>query len=185
MKRSLLLTLPLLTAQLAFAQSSAVPGAISYQGRVADANGVAIGDATPVNRKVTLRIYDNASATTSLYSEEQTVTINKGIFSVLLGTGLQVGSEQRPAIAGVFDGAERFLGVTVDDGGPAADPEITPRQQIVSTAYAFRAKTAEVAARMARSSPTAAGSRFMAGGLPKPSGAFTSTLQAAPSLTDR
>lgn len=144
MKRSLLLVLPLLTAQLASAQS-AVPNAISYQGRVADANGVLIGDTAPVNRKVTLRIYDAATATSPVYAEEQTVTINKGVFSVLVGQGLQVGSEPRPAIATVFNGSERFLGVTVDDGGAAPDPEITPRQQIVSTAFAFRAKDAEVA----------------------------------------
>jgi predicted DNA-binding antitoxin AbrB/MazE fold protein len=153
MKRSLLLALPLLCAQLAYAQS-AVPGAISYQGRVADANGVLIGDTAPVNRKVTLRIYEQASATNALYTEEQTVTINKGVFSVLLGQGLQVSGEPRPAIASVFNGSERFLGVTVDDGGPAADPEITPRQQIVSTAYAFTAKSAEVAGSVQQASGT-------------------------------
>lgn len=153
MKRSLLLTLPLLCAQIAFGQS-AVPGAISYQGRVADASGVLIGDTAPVNRKVTLRLYDSAAATTSLYTEEQTVTINKGVFSVLLGQGLQVGSEPRPAISSVFNGSERFLGVTVDDGGPAADPEITPRQQIVSTAYAFTARNAEVAGSVQQASGT-------------------------------
>ena len=80
MKRSLLLALPLLAAQLAFAQSSAVPGAISYQGRVADANGVLVGDTAPVNRKVTLRIYNSASATSPLYAEEQTVTIKTDHF---------------------------------------------------------------------------------------------------------
>lgn len=153
MKRSLLLALPLLAAQLAFAQSS-VPGAISYQGRVADANGVLIGDTGPVNRKVTLRIYDAATATTPIYAEEQTVTINKGVFSVLVGQGLQVGSEPRPAIATVFNGSERFLGVTVDDGGAAPDPEITPRQQIVSTAFAFTAKNAEVAGSVQQASGT-------------------------------
>lgn len=153
MKLSLILALPLLTAQLASAQSS-VPSAISYQGRVADAAGVLIGDAAPVNRKVTLRIYDQATATTPLYAEEQTVTINKGVFSVLVGQGLQVGSEPRPAIATVFNGSERFLGVTVDDGGAAPDPEITPRQQIVSTAFAFTAKNSEVAGSVQQASGT-------------------------------
>lgn len=153
MKRSLFLTLPFLYAAPASAQS-AVPGAISYQGRVADANGVLIGDAAPVNRKVTLRIYDAATATTPLYAEEQTVTINKGVFSVLVGTGLEVRSEPHPAVATVFNGAERFLGVTVDDGGPAADPEIAPRQQIVSTAYAFTARSAETAGSVQQASGT-------------------------------
>ncbi len=152
MKRSLLLSIPFLTASLAFAQTSAVPNAISYQGRVADANGVLIGDTAPVNRKVTLRIYDSATASAPIYAEEQTVTINKGVFSVLLGQGLQVNSEPRPAIGTVFNGAERFLGVTVDDGGTGDDPEITPRQQIVSTAYAMRAKVAENASSVTQAS---------------------------------
>jgi hypothetical protein len=47
-------------------------------------------------------------------------------------------------IGDVFNGTLRYLGVTVDDGSTAVDNEISPRQQIVSTAFAFRAKYAEM-----------------------------------------
>ncbi len=146
MKRSLLIALPLLSAHLAFAQTN-IPGSISYQGRVSDASGALIGDTVPVNRTVILRIYGSPTGTDVLYSEQQVVTISKGQFSVLLGTGLVVGSEPHPAVVDALTGVDRFLGITVDDGTPTADPEISPRQQMVSTAFALRAMKAENSAR--------------------------------------
>jgi hypothetical protein len=146
MKRSLLLALTYLCAHMAMGQTQ-IPSSISYQARVADSNGTPIGDTAPVNRTVILRVYGSPTGVDVLYAEQQTVTISKGHFSVLLGTGLQVGSEPRPAIVDALNGAERFLGITVDDGTPTADPEVSPRQQIVSTAFALRARQAENSAR--------------------------------------
>ena len=139
--------------------TSAVPGLISYQGKVTNANGTAVGAGTPVNRKVIFRIWSHQSNSTIndlVYSEEQTVTISEGEFSVLIGNGTAVtgtplgysesskGPLSTPITsAAVFGAATRFLGVTVDDGSANADPEISPRQQLVTTAYAFRARYAE------------------------------------------
>ncbi len=148
MKR-LLLALALLGLPVAaLAQTSAVPTLFSYHGKVTDATGTLIGAGTPVNRAVTFRIWASPTsvATTAanrLYTEVQTVTIANGEFSVLLGTGAVVGTELKPALDTVFNGAERYLGITVDDPTVAPDPEISPRQQMVSTAFAFRAKVAE------------------------------------------
>jgi len=149
MKRHLRAALVLLVAALplaGFAQS-AVPLQISYQGRVTDASGTPLGATTPVNRTVTFRIWDHATAAAAsnrLYSEQQTVTIANGEFSVLVGTGTAVAGETNTlTLDAVFTGAVRFLGVTVDDGTAAVDPEISPRQQIVTAAYAFRSKVAE------------------------------------------
>jgi hypothetical protein len=142
---------------LANAQTSAVPNYISYQGRVVDATGDAVGAGTPVNRTVIFRIWDNASATSSvnlIYSEEQTVTILDGMFSVLVGQGgsnptrsfnYDESGKKLSDLATAFDGSARYLGVTVATGSliTASDGEIIPRQQIVSTAYAMRAKFAE------------------------------------------
>ena len=132
-----------LSALPALAQTTAVPASISYQGKVTDASGVLIGTGTPVNRDVIFRIYDGPTSTTVLYAERQNVTISNGEFSVLVGVGGAVGSEVKPALDTVFTGAQRYLGVTVDDGNAGADLEISPRQQIVTTPYAFRAKVAE------------------------------------------
>ncbi|MFM9953712.1 MAG: tail fiber domain-containing protein, partial [Opitutaceae bacterium] len=148
MKHILLTALALAALPLAgFAQSSAVPLRISFQSRVTDAAGVPIGNTTPVNRLVTLRIWDNPTATATtnrLYSESQTVTIASGEFSLLVGSGTAVtGETNASTLDAVFNGDLRYLGVTIDDGTTAADPEVTPRQQIVTAPYAFRAKVAE------------------------------------------
>ena len=53
---------------------------------------------------------------TKLWTEQQTVTVNKGYFSVLLGEGSQFNSEANGALSLVFDGADasdRFIGLTV------------------------------------------------------------------------
>ena len=142
---------------LATAQTSAVPGFISYQGRVVDASGANVGAGTPVNRTVIFRIWDNPSSTNAanlIYSEAQTVTVSEGEFSVLVGQGVANTTQsygylettkKLADIGSAFGGSARFLGVTVAAASTIAttDNEITPRQQIVSTAFAMRAKYAE------------------------------------------
>ncbi len=139
----------------AFAQASAVPNLMSYQSRVADAAGVPLGSTAPVNRIVLFRVWDSPGASAPanrLFSEQQTVTIANGEFSVLIGSGTAIATENTNAFAtldaAVFGGAIRYLGVTVDDGdgNPNNDPELSPRQQIVGTPFAFRAKVAEAVA---------------------------------------
>ncbi len=142
---------------LANAQTSAVPNYISYQGFVVDEAGNAVGAGTPVNRTVIFRIWDNPSsvnASNLIYSEEQTVTVSEGDFSVLVGQGTanttqsydySEASKKLVELGGAFNGSARYLGVTVASSGTIAttDNEISPRQQIVSTAFAMRAKFAE------------------------------------------
>ncbi len=142
----------LLALPFAGFSQSAVPNLISYQGRIADAAGVLVGSTAPVNRIVLFRIYDspNLSAPANrLYSEQQTVTIAAGEFSVLVGSGTAISTENTNAFstlsAAVFGGATRYLGVTVDDGdgNPLNDPESSPRQQIASAPFAYRSVVAE------------------------------------------
>lgn len=147
MKRPLLALLGVFLPVALFAQTTAVPSLIAYQGKVTDANGTLIGSPTPVNRTVTFRIWNNPSSTapaSRIYSEQQTVTIANGEFSVLIGAGSPVvGETNTVTLANAFAGEQRFLGVMIDDGTAAADPEVSPRQQIVSGAFALRAKLAE------------------------------------------
>ena len=142
---------------LAIAQTSAVPSYISYQGFVVDAQGIAVGAESPVNRPVIFRIWGHVGSTLTehlIYSEQQTVTINDGRFSVLVGQGVRnlaqsYGYDESPKklddLGGAFNGRLRYLGVTVGSNATIAttDNEISPRQQIVSTAFAMRAKFAE------------------------------------------
>ena len=149
MKTRSLLLVPLLSlamAGFAGAQApSAVPDLMNYQAHVTGAGGAVIG-ASPVNRLVYFRFYTTPtpSGQTLLYSESQTVTINNGEFSVLLGQGAQIASEVH-VFATAFTNKDCFLGITVDAAGDGIgnDAEIAPRQQIVATAFSVRSKIAE------------------------------------------
>lgn len=160
MKASSIMLSLLLSASFAAAELSVVPTLMSYQGRVTDSAGVLIGNASPVNRAVTFRLYTVSTGGTPIWAETQNATISAGEFSVLIGngTGLSgVPGAVAPAaqpyrtVSQVINGLVAtdpfppvFLGVTVDDGNSSTvDPEISPRQQIVSGVYAMRAKVAE------------------------------------------
>jgi hypothetical protein len=145
-----------LSAGPAAAQTTAVPNFISYQGTVVNAEGTKVGTGTPVNRTVIFRIWNNPSSTAIdnlIYSEAQVVTISDGEFSVLVGQGVAnttttFGYNEAAKFtnfAGAFDGSARYLGVTVAAAAAivSGDNEITPRQQIVSTPFAMRARFAE------------------------------------------
>ena len=164
---AVLLTLVIAAPMIALAQAQVVapvPLVINYQGRVTDATGLPIGatgtPAAPVagttNRKIIFRIYDSPTGGTRLWTEEQTVTISTGEFSVLLGNGVAAtgtaAGESRPALDTVFTtvtsnpGTARYLEVMVDEGGGTIDVNdtpISPRQQLTTTAYSFRAKSAD------------------------------------------
>ncbi|MCX8496220.1 MAG: tail fiber domain-containing protein [Akkermansiaceae bacterium] len=148
-----LLALPV-TAQT---QTTVVPKFISYQGTVANADGTAVGgNNAPVNRSVVFRVWNHATNSNPenlLYSETQVVTIADGQFSVLVGEGVAttVGnygaetSKKLTDISAAFAGENCYLGVTVAAGVAlgSTDSEISPRQRVVSTAFALRAKYAE------------------------------------------
>jgi hypothetical protein len=146
MKR-ILLAASLLLAPSYLAAQSAVPAVITYQARVTDASGNLIGAGTPVNRTVIFRIYNSPTSTNAadrLHTEQQVVTIANGEFNVLLGTGTAFGTETFVTnLANIFTVDQRYLGVTIDDPAINPDPEISPRQRIVATPYAFRSRIAE------------------------------------------
>jgi hypothetical protein len=153
MKAKLTSLFLLLAAPLLHAQST--PALMSYQGRVTDAAGVLIGNTAPVNRAVIFKLYSASSGGTALYAETQSVTISGGEFSVLIGNGTGISGSPGPSspattpyktLADILNSttyASLYLGITVDDGTSAVDPEISPRQQMVSGAFALRAKVAE------------------------------------------
>ena len=134
-----------------------VPNAISYQGRALTASAAPMGAGTPITRTVTFRIWGSASNSLFsdlLYSEQQVVTLAEGEFSVLIGQGrATVGTplgysetlKGPPALQvnTVFTSASCYLGVTIDDGTAAVDNEVSPRQQLASSAYVLRAKVAD------------------------------------------
>ena len=102
-----------------------IPGTINYQGYLTNASGVPVNGAIPI----TFRIYDVPSGGTALWTETQDVTVNQGVYSVSLGGNT--------ALSLSFD-VPYYLGVTV-----GADAEMTPRKELTSVGYAFRAKSVE------------------------------------------
>jgi hypothetical protein len=124
------------------------PERMSYQGYLTDGNGVALGNNGPKNYDVIFRIWNDQSAGTSSWAEQQTLTVDKGYFSVLLGEGATVGTEPHANLSALFaasDASERYVEFTVKgigSGSPAADVTILPRLKLLSSPYAFLARNA-------------------------------------------
>jgi hypothetical protein len=148
--KKLLTTLLFATGiSLAVAQDSA-PYFLSYQGRVTDGAGLPIGNSTPENRLVRFQIYSSATGGTPVYGEQQTATISGGEFSVLIGNGQAVtgvsGPSNNTALATILSNMSNnslYLGVSVAASGGNFTTEISPRQQLVAGAFAFRSRIAE------------------------------------------
>ena len=107
---------------------AAVPHLIRYQGSLIDTQQVPLeGPYT-----LTFRLYDAATGGTNVWEETQTnVSLTKGQFSVLLG--------QVTPLDLAFD-KDLWLSVEVNHDG-----EMSPRQQLSSVPYAYRAAVADVA----------------------------------------
>lgn len=116
------------------------PKQLTYQGFLTDGSGVPLGNSAPANHVVVFRIFNAETGGTVRWSEQQTVTLDKGHFSVLLGEGSVVGSEpNNPDLTGVFagnDASDRFMEITVDGA------TINPRLQFQPAPYAMLAKGA-------------------------------------------
>jgi len=104
-----------------------VPSLISFQGILRDGTGNPVVNGS---YSVAFIIYDAATgvppATDILWSETRSVTTSNGLFSVHLGAS-------NPIPDSVFEDTSVWLGITVPP-----DPEMTPRQQLVSVGYSFR-----------------------------------------------
>ena len=132
------------------------PERMTYQGYLVDVDGNPLGtmvdplDSTqrvsaPTNYDIVFRIYKAKQGDSlSIWSEQQTVTVDNGYFSVLLGQGSQFNTEPNGNLSDVFKGAdisERYIGITVSGSG-GTDIEIAPRLRLVASPYAFTATNA-------------------------------------------
>lgn len=117
------------------------PEKMAFQGFLTDGNGNARGQSAPVNIEVTFRLYKTSTAlpAAAVWAEKQTVTVDKGHFSVVLGEGVLVsGTANFP---GHFTGGDtdsgRYLGLQV-----TGESEISPRIQFFTAPYAFHSRYA-------------------------------------------
>ena len=148
--RVLLITAAFLAAAVFARAAGGPPELLSYQGYLVDANGAPLGmdgsgDPLPSNYDVTFSIFSASSGGNLLWREQQTITVDAGYFSVLLGEGTQVGSDPRPPLSEVFTGIgadERFIGVAVRFEAGGAFSDILPRLRLLTSPYAFLATQA-------------------------------------------
>jgi hypothetical protein len=111
----------------AFAAGAGVPQLINYQGVLVDDDGHAISGI----QSIQFGIYDSETGGEPLWSETQNVVVTDGLFHVLLGAVTLIPHS-------VFDGGDKYLAVKVE-----SDPEMTPRRQVVSVAYAYHSGEAD------------------------------------------
>ncbi|MFC1965270.1 hypothetical protein ACFLWG_04665 [Chloroflexota bacterium] len=120
----------LLTRQIAASPDGpdSVPPVVHYQGTLVNPfTEIPVPDG---EYEFTFGIYATETGVSSLWNEEQTVTVENGVFSVLLGA-------VNPLTTDLFSNSERYLGVQVGD-----DEEMVPRQVLASVPYAFQAENA-------------------------------------------
>jgi len=120
------------------------PNLMTYQGYLVDANGNPLAPSNPINFTVVFRIYATSTGGNALWAESQTVTVDKGNFSVVLGEGGQQGSEPRPALPTVFTSStasDLYIGITVN-GLSGGNSEILPRLRLLTSPYSFLARAA-------------------------------------------
>jgi hypothetical protein len=131
-------------ADVALGADANPPERMTYQGYLVDGNGAPLGNSAPKNYDVVFRVYADKQVGTALWAEQQTITVDKGYFSVLLGEGSTTASgEPRGNLSAAFDGldaSDRFIGITVETGSGAT--EIAPRLRLVASPYAYTATQA-------------------------------------------
>ena len=136
-------------------QGPTPPEVLPYQGTLVNGDGEPLGSPTPKNYDVVFRIFDDPSSGNLLWSEQQTVTVDGGRYSVQLGLGGQTGTEPRPGLATIFrslTASDRYLETTVKGVGPGrADSTMLPRVRLLPSAYALVSQYARTAERLLNS----------------------------------
>lgn len=85
-----------------FSQAATLP----YQGLATDAKGTPLADG---NYTVKFSLYGNSASATSLWTETQSVTTHKGLFSTSVGAAATIPD-------GLFNGSPLYLGVVFNGG---------------------------------------------------------------------
>ncbi len=126
--RAISAVLSLLFILAACTAEAQIPSTISYQGVLNDDTGTPVPDG---DYDMTFRIYNVATGGSNLWHEAQTVPVAGGIFNAQLGAATPLDDLLE------FD-EPYYLSVEIGHNG-----EMTPRNPLTTTPYAFRAAVAE------------------------------------------
>ena len=103
------------------------PILVNYQGYLTDADGQALtGD-----QEISFLLYEQLEGGVDLWNETQTVTLENGLFNVLLGSADSTLTIEHLS-------GERFLGIKIGE-----DDELEPRMRMASVSHSVTATHAE------------------------------------------
>ena len=119
MFRFLIVSVSVLLALSAIVDAE-VPQTLNYQGVLTDSEGSAVADGS---YSITFRIYGPSPGTLPLWTETNSVTVSKGIFSVTLGESVPLNLP--------FD-EQYYLGMAIE-----GETELSPRVPLASSAYSL------------------------------------------------
>ena len=127
-KRSMIMMAAFAAMTTSITANAAIPNTVNHQGRLFDGKGLPVTG----TKTMTFAIYAKANDAVGaeLWKETHSVSLDDGYFTVSVGSSTPFG-------AVLFDGSERYLGITVD-----SDTEMTPRSTIASVPYALVAENA-------------------------------------------
>jgi hypothetical protein len=123
MMKKIVMSILALTVLLSIDASAQIPMTLNYQGVLTDGSEVAVPDES---YNLTFSIYDVPTEGTALWTEGQSVSVSKGIFSAILGLSTPIDLD--------FDDTY-YLGISVEGGD-----ELLPRIELTASAYAMNAR---------------------------------------------
>lgn len=123
---------------------AAVPNRIPYQGYLVDLDGNPLASAAPQNYEVEFRIFDSENGGDLKWAERQTITIDNGYFSVMLGNGVPLDNSTTDFLEALrgLDADNRYLAVSVSFSAGADFVQLTPRMRLLPAPMAFVAGAA-------------------------------------------
>lgn len=133
-------------------RAQSVPSLINYQGRLTDAAGNPLPNGT---YGIAFRIWNKKDATMPgnllIWGQEYNVAVQNGVFNVVLGApgGTAITNTAVNDLNFAFTEMNRYFGLTVTRGTNGLSVtnaiEIVPRQQVLTSPFAFSAQHAESA----------------------------------------
>ena len=110
-----------------------VPPRFNYQGVLRDGTGGVLGEQTPT---IHFKLYKESSGGSAVWTGDQKVLLDtNGLFNVTLADQMAGSMGDDVTLGGVIaSNATLFMGIAVDE-----NPEISPRQELLSVPFALRA----------------------------------------------
>lgn len=145
--RSPLLALALAAVSTMANAAESPPQLMTVQSFITDDAGTPVGNTSPENKVMQFIIFEEEEGGDSVFAESQTVTVDKGYFSAILGEGTAISGDLKHNLATAFVGStasDRYIEIQVDNGGTDFQT-LSPRLRILPSAYSFLSSYANVA----------------------------------------